>query len=111
MLVEGHLDPEHLVFQVGHELHMLYAQLIPLCLQLHASDDAVPVALRLVGHGMGVLTYAHILNAVVDTDGNLVGFAWHNETRDVVAMRGRERHLTSHLITVDVNLGLDVGPL
>ena len=57
-----------------------------LSLQLQAPHNAVPVALCLVGHRMGVLPHAHILDTIIDADGNDVFLAPLHELRHVVAM-------------------------
>ena len=53
-------------------------------LQFDASDDTIPVALRLVGHAMGILADANVFDAVVDTDANGVLSTEANERGDVV---------------------------
>ena len=111
MLVELYLDGDGLLLHVGANGDVIYAQLLPLRLQFDAADDAVPVALRLVGHGVRVLPYADILDTVIDAEDYLVGLAGNDVFRYIVAVRGRERHLPPHLVAVDVGLGLDVSPL
>lgn len=41
--------------------------------ELDAPGNAVPVALRLVGDAVGVLSHADVLDAIIDIDGNGVG--------------------------------------
>ena len=53
-------------------------------LQFDASDDTIPVALRLVGDAMGVLADANVFDAVVNTDANGVLATKANERSDVV---------------------------
>ena len=77
--------------------------------QFDASDDAVPVALRLVGHAMRILSDAHILDAVVDADADGVPATEAHEGRDVVLVGCGERQLVAHFMAVDEDGGLDVG--
>ena len=79
--------------------------------QFDAPDDAVPVALRLVGHAVGILSDAHILDPVVDADADGVPAAEAHEGRDVVLVGCGERQLVTHLPAVDEDGGLDVGTL
>ena len=96
---------------VGVHTHLTDKEALPLRLQLHASDDAVPVALRLVGDAMGVLSDADVLDAVIDADGYLVALAGADDLRQVVAVGYGERHLVAHFDAVDKDGGLDVRPL
>ena len=105
-LVDG--DVKVVVFQMGH--HPL-APYIDASLQLDTSDDAVPVALRLVGDAVGVLPDADVLDAVVDAQHYLVRLTEADDVRHVIAMGRRQRHLPSYLMTVDVSLRLNVCPL
>ena len=38
----------------------------------HIACNTVPVALRLVGHAVRVLSHTHVLNAIVDVDVDVV---------------------------------------
>ena len=76
--------------------------------QFNASDDTIPVALRLVGNAMGVLANADVFNAVVDTDANGVLATEANERSDVVLVWSGERQLVTDLTAVDKYRGLDV---
>ena len=111
---DGRLLPLFLLFQigaVGTETDTLHPEFLPLRLQLNAAHDAVPVALRLVGDAVGVLSHADILDAVIYTDENLVGGTRLDVRRHVVAMGCRERQLVAHGLAVDIDGGLNVGTL
>ena len=79
-------------------------------LQFHTPYDAVPVALRLVGHAMRILSYTNILNTIIDFDGNRILTAIHNMRSQIVFVRHRQRHPVPHLHTIYVNGGLNVRP-
>ena len=57
------------------------------CAQFYASGNTIPVALRLVCHAMRVLPYADMLDAVIDTDDNLVLPAWLDIMGHIILMR------------------------
>ena len=81
------------------------------CLKLYAPRYAVPIALRLVSHRVRILTYADILYAVIDTDGNLILASGLDKPRDIVLMRRGQAHLMPHLTTVDKHRRLYVRTL
>ena len=101
-------DVDDVLLQMGH--HPLAPDVWPR-LQLNTSDDAVPVALRLVGNAVRVLSHADVLDAVVDADGNFVGVAKQQVVGNVIAMGRRQRHASAHLMTVDVDLCLNMRTL
>jgi hypothetical protein len=55
--------------EVGDDALLIY---IRCGAQFDTACDAIPVALRLVGNAVGVLSDADVLDAVIDADGNLV---------------------------------------
>ena len=77
-------------------------------LQFHSADKAIPVALRLVGDAVRVLSHANVLNTIVHFDDNGVFLSRHNSRRHIVDMWGIETHLMPHHFTVDRYRGLDV---
>ena len=77
--------------------------------EFHPSDDTVPIALRLVGDAVGVLSDADILDAVVHTDGNGIALARDEALCHIVLMGSGERHLVPHLPAVDIDGGLNMG--
>ena len=79
--------------------------------ELDAPGNAVPVALRLVGDAVGILSHADVLDAVIDIDGNGVGAPGTDEVCDIVLMGRGERQLAAHAAAVDIDSGLDMGPL
>ena len=79
--------------------------------ELDAPGNAVPVALRLVGDAVGVLSHADVLDAVIDIDGDGVGAPGTDEVCDIVLMGRGERQLAAHAAAVDIDGGLDMGPL
>ena len=78
-------------------------------LQLYATRDAVPVALGLVCHRVGILTHADILDAVIDTDSDIVVASRLHECSNIILVRSRQAHLMAHLATVDKHRRLNVG--
>ena len=97
--------------QVGIDAHASDVDVARMCLQLNSPHDTVPVTLRLVGHGVGVLPHPDMLRAVIHADSNLVLASGMQVFRHIVDMRRRERHLVAHLVAVHVDGGLDVGTL
>ena len=108
MILQLHLDAQRALLDIRTQAHMPDVQLLPLCLQLDTPHDAIPVALRLVGHAVGVLSHADILDAIVDRNHDLVGLAKLHIIGDIIAMGHRERHLMAHPLPVDIDRGLDV---
>ena len=78
--------------------------------QLHLAHDAVPVALGLVSHGMGVLTHVHRLQPVVDADGEGV-HAWLKQLGHIVFVSYTQAAVAPCLTAVHVERGLDVRTL
>ena len=76
--------------------------------EFHPSDDTVPIALRLVGDAVGVLSDADILDAVVHTDSDGVALAGKEALCHIVLMGCGERHPMPHLYAVDIDGGLDM---
>ena len=74
-------DLHHVLVQMGNDL---LTPDVDSSLQLNTTCYTVPVTLGLVCHGMGVLTYADILNAIIDTDGYLVTLTWDDIRRHVI---------------------------
>ena len=99
--------PDH----IGPDAHLTDVQLVGLCLQFNAPRNAVPVALRLVGHAVRVLSYADVLDAVVHADGDVVLLAKLDVVGDVVAVGHRQRRLVAYLLAVHVDGCLDVRTL
>ena len=109
-LGRGHHHTRHTLVDVGEHGHAPHG-LATGATQLHAPHNAVPVALCLVGDAMRVLADTHVLDAIVDGDGDAV-VAPEGEVRsDVVDMRRVETHLVAHLQAVHLDGGLDVGAL
>ena len=76
--------------------------------QLYLSDHTVPVALRLVGHGMRVLPHLHRFGVVIHTNGNSI-FAWFEQTVKIILMRHRKRvFLIPHFLTIHPHLSSDM---
>ena len=55
--------------------------------QFDTTGDTIPVTLCLVGHTMGVLSYTDILDAVIDTDGDLILPPCLDVGRDIILVR------------------------
>ena len=91
----------------------LYAQTVDAWrgAQGYAAHDAVPVALGLVGDAVGVLPHPDIFYAVVDGYLQRVATAILQIRCDVVLVGHGERHLVTHLVTIDQQRGLYVGTL
>ena len=81
------------------------------CLQFDTPHHTVPVALRLVGNAVGVLSHTDIFNAIIDTHSNFVPLSATDVSRHIVAMRYRQRHVMPHLVAIDIDGGLDMRPL
>ena len=60
---------------------------------------------------MGVLPHTHILDAIINTDGNSVALSRPNVFRDVIAMGCGERHLVPHFLPVHEYRRLNVRTL
>ena len=58
---------------------------------------------------MAVLTYAHVLNAVIYADDDVVPFSRLDVVGQVVAVRCRERQVVTCRMAVDEDGGLNVG--
>ena len=86
MVLQLHLHGEQFRRHIGHDTHILDAQPFPLGLQLNTSHDAVPVALCLVGHRVGVLSHTDVLNTIIDTDGYLVALPSTDVFRHIILM-------------------------
>ena len=71
------------------------------CLQFQASCDAVPVALRLVGDAVRVLSHADILYTIIYFNSYLIVASHVDVLRDVVDMGRGEAHLVAHFMPVD----------
>ena len=95
---------------VGVNLYVADVHLGPR-LQLHAAHNAVPVALRLVGHTVRVLPHAHILYAVVHLDGNVVVAPRGHVVGHIEHVRHAERRVAAHLPAIDEHRGLYVRAL
>ena len=91
--------------EVGDDALLIY---IRCGAQFDTACDAIPVALRLVGNAVGVLSDADVLDAVIDADGNLVVTTEAQVGGDVVLMRNGEAHLVAYFVAVDDDGGLDV---
>ncbi len=81
-------DVCHLLFHIGHHLHVLDVQFLGIGLQFNASCDAVPVALRLVGDAVGVLSHAYVLDAVIDFNSDDVATSHFHVFGHIIDMRG-----------------------
>ena len=79
--------------------------------ELDAPGNAVPVALRLVGDAVGILSHADVLDAVIDIDGDGVGAPGTDEVCDIVLMGRGERQLAAHAAAVDIDGGLNMRSL
>jgi len=99
------------ILNIGKYAHLLYRHLFRLGVNLHPADDAVPVALRLVAHAVGVLPHAHAVDAVADGDGYLIARSRSNRHRDVVFMGRGKTVARANAYAVDAHLSGDVRTL
>ena len=105
-LVDG--DVHHAVLHIGHHA---FAPDVRALAQFNLPHNAVPVALRLVGYAMRILTHAHVLDAIVHLDGKLVGLAVFYIRCNIVNMRHRQRLLMPYPLTIHHYRGLDMRAL
>ena len=103
------LHHSRIVVDVGINLQIVYVD-TPRPSQLYGSDDAVPVALRLVGDAVAVRSGVDVFHAVIDANGNRV-FSFFNIGRDVKLVRHAEAVLHAHLLAVYPDRTLPVGAL
>ena len=104
-----HLHFHLSLFHVGIDVDVLNPYLAGRGAQFHAAHDAVPVALGLIAHAVGVLPHAHSVDAVVDAYGDVVALPGHDLVGDVELVRRAEAVLVAGLLPVDVDGRLDVG--
>ena len=106
-----HDRPNHrrIIVDVGIDLQVVNID-TPRPPQLQRADDAIPVALRLVGDAMAVGAWVDVLHAVVDADGNEV-LSFLNIGRDVELVRHAQAILHAHLLAVYPDGTLPMGPL
>ena len=75
-------------------------------LQFHFSDDAVPVALGLVGYAMRILTHAYIFYAIIHLDADFIILAIYNIRCNIKLMRHTQRRIPARQLAVDINRSL-----
>ena len=109
--IQQHGDMYLIVHRLWTDLHLFDAHPLRLGPQFHPSGDAVPVALRLVGHAMRVLSHTHILDTVIHTDSDGVTLTRHQLFGHIKLMGRRERHLVAYVLAVDKDKGLDMRTL
>ena len=109
--VQLHQDPQISVLRLRIDPDPLDTHQRRLGTEFHLSDDAVPVALRLVRHAVRVLTHTDILDAIVHTDGNRVPLSRQEIFRHVVLMGRGQRHLMPHPLAINEDGGLDMSTL
>ena len=85
-----------------------FYETLRLGLQFHLTYHSVPVTLRLVGHAMRILSYANILYAVVNLDGDFILCPNLHIRSEVIFMRNTQRHLVSHFHVVDKHGSFDM---
>ena len=108
MILQFDPDCHRALLNIRTDADLPDIQFLPLCLQFDTSHDTVPVALRLIGHAMRVLSHADVLDTVIDADSNRVTLATVDGISNIIAMRRRKRHLMSDAPTVHIDGGLDV---
>ena len=75
-------------------------------LQFHFADDAVPVALGLVGYAMRILTHAYIFYAIIHLDADFIILAIYNIRCNIKLMRHTQRRIPARQLAVDINRSL-----
>ena len=74
MILQLDLDSHRELLNIRTDADLTDIQFLPLCLQFDTSHDTIPVALSLIGHAMGILPHADVLNTVVDANRNIIPF-------------------------------------
>ena len=87
MILQLDLDSHRELLNIRTDADLTDIQFLPLCLQFDTSHDTIPVALRLIGNAMGILSHADVLNTVIDADSNRVTLAAIDIICNIIAMR------------------------
>ena len=94
--------------QVRPDTYLFNIKVFRLGPQFHCTDDTVPIALRLVGHRVRILTYTHILDTIIYANSDDIALTDIQPTGNVTRMGRRERHLVLNLHPVHIDGRLDM---